>query len=447
MDGSGLESHSTDLRARAEAGARASAVDRRTIEPRRVMWAVAEVSWNDPSGHPLRSRATIVDLSTSGACIRLKDPIRIGCRLTIRWHREQFSAIARNCRSDGMDFLLGVRRDPSANALPAAPAAGLSNPAVTSQPNVGPSESDAAPDKKDRSSVHQSGSLPLRVETLVARNSPPVRTGAARIATPSRTLEADARRRQVPDSMRDPPAQGSLVDTPAARRERKVMQPKRLFPNFWRRQPNPDAPKPVDSKETPVNKTSIHAAESELAVRSTLLSYEDIYHAAGLMSPRSGYGIHKVVDMLNSERIRDLSKEIKRASVLMALDAAGASVDELLQDANRRQHALNTYEDAQRKQFDDFETRKAQENAQIQAEIERITAHYAERVQQNKDLVAKEKEALHNWQMAKQHEIQRISEVIELCGKQDAMAAAAATTGAQAATGTPPRPNSTSETK
>jgi hypothetical protein len=444
MDGPGMQSHATDVRARSEAGARASAVELRTIEPRRVMWAVAEVSWNDPNGRPLRSRATIVDLSTSGACIRLKDPIRIGCRLTIRWHREQFSAIARNCRSDGMDFLLGVRRDPSANIL-AAPASVLSNPAVTLQSSTGPSESAAAPGKKVNSPGNESRLSPVHAETLAAPNSPLVRTGAARIANPTRSLEAEARRRHVPDSMRDPPAQGSLARSP--RRERKVMQPKRLFPNFWRRQPASDAPKPADSKETPVNKTSTHAAESELAVRSTLLSYEDIYHAAGIMSPRSGYGIHKVVDMLNSERIRDLSKEIKRASVLMALDAAGASVDELLQDANRRQHALNTYEDAQRKQFEDFETRKAQENAQIQTEIERITAHYAERVQQNKELVAKEKEALHNWQMAKQHESQRISEVIELCGKQDAVAAAAAAAGAQASTSALPRPNSGSETK
>ena len=65
--------------------------------------------------------------------------------------------------------------------------------------------------------------------------------------------------------------------------------------------------------------------------------------------------------------------------------------------------------------------------------MEKIRAHYAQRVQANLDQVAKEKEALRNWQMAMQHETQRIAEVIELCGKQqpperssNAMAAAAA---------------------
>jgi hypothetical protein len=90
----------------------------------------------------------------------------------------------------------------------------------------------------------------------------------------------------------------------------------------------------------------------------------------------------------------------------------------LRQDATRRQHALNSYEEARRKQTEEFEALKAQENAQIQAELDRLTAHYAERLQQNHDQVAHEKETLHNWQMAKQHESQRINEVMELCARQ-----------------------------
>jgi len=200
------------------------------------------------------------------------------------------------------------------------------------------------------------------------------------------------------------------------------MESKKLFPNFWRRQQdqnqNEDAPAKSLSTEAPMNTPNPHAAQAANSSRADLLSYDDIYHAAGIMSPRSGYGIHKVVEMLNSERIRALSKDIQRASVLMALDAAGASVDQLLQDATRRQHALDSYEDGQRKQIEEFEARKAQENTQLQAEMERLTAHYAERIQHNLDQVAKEKEMLRNWQMAKQHESQRISEVVDLCSKQ-----------------------------
>lgn len=82
-----------------------------TIEPRTFLWAVAEVSWED-SGGIYKVRGTLEDTSQSGACVRVKRPITIGCRVTIKWHREQFSAIARNCRSDGYDFLLGVSVNP-----------------------------------------------------------------------------------------------------------------------------------------------------------------------------------------------------------------------------------------------------------------------------------------------------------------------------------------------
>ena len=141
----------------------------------------------------------------------------------------------------------------------------------------------------------------------------------------------------------------------------------------------------------------------------------------------------KVVDKLNSERLRDLSQEAKRASVLMALDAAGISADDLLTDAARRQNALTSYETGQAKQLEDFEARKAKENARIEEEMEKIRLHHALRVQANLDQVAEEKDALRTWQMAMQHETQRITEVIKLCGKQpapavkgNAMAAAAA---------------------
>ena len=134
------------------------------------------------------------------------------------------------------------------------------------------------------------------------------------------------------------------------------MASKSVFPKFWRRQQDEDAPKHATPKESSVNSSSSKAPATEVVSGpgSDLLSYDDIYHAAGIMSPRSGYGIHKVVEMFNSQRVRELSTDIKRASVLMALDVAGTSVDDVLQDATQRQQALNAYEAAQRKQLEEL---------------------------------------------------------------------------------------------
>jgi hypothetical protein len=228
------------------------------------------------------------------------------------------------------------------------------------------------------------------------------------------------------------------------------MQPKTMFPHFWRRKQDEDAPAKSTITEAPVNKPTQEPTPS--GPRHELLNYEDIYRAAGIMSPGSGYGIHRVVDMLNNDRIRDLSKDAKRASVLMALDAAGISADELLTDATRRQNALTSYETAQSKQLEDFGARKAKENTHIEEEMEKIRIHYAQRVQANLDKVAKEKEALRSWQMAMQHETQRIADVIELCGKQpaperssQAMAAAAGTGSSEKSPSAPTDASSTSK--
>ena len=162
------------------------------------------------------------------------------------------------------------------------------------------------------------------------------------------------------------------------------MEAKTIFPHFWRRKQEEGTPTKSTMTEAPVNKLSTPEATPS-GPRGELLGYEDIYCASGIMSPGAGYGIHKVVDMLNNERLRDLSKDAKRASVLMALDAAGISSDELLTDTTRRQNALTAYESAQVKQLEDFEARKAKENGKIEEEMEKVRAHYAERVQVNLD--------------------------------------------------------------
>jgi hypothetical protein len=148
-----------------------------------------------------------------------------------------------------------------------------------------------------------------------------------------------------------------------------------------------------------------------------LVRVEDIYRTAGIMNPRSGYSIGKVIEMLHSAHTRELSTEAKRAAVLMALDAAGVPIDEVLQDAKARQDALNSYEAEQRKEVEAEWERKAEENVQIQAELERVKAQYMARIGRNLAGVVREKAAFNSWLAMKQQESQSISEAAELCVK------------------------------
>lgn len=146
-----------------------------------------------------------------------------------------------------------------------------------------------------------------------------------------------------------------------------------------------------------------------------LLGFDEIYRSAGIKGPRLGYTIGKVIEMLQSEHIKTLPMETKRSSVLMALEAAGVQVDEVLQDATLRQRAITSYEAIQRKHLEEFEARKAQENTAIQAEAERVAAEYAARISHNLDEVTREKENFRKWQSKKQYEAQRIADAAALC--------------------------------
>src|SRR5689334_14956362 len=57
------------------------------------------------------------------------------------------------------------------------------------------------------------------------------------------------------------------------------------------------------------------------------------------------FGIAKVVEMVNSPHLSGLSQDAKRCAVMMALEAVGVSVEELLQDAVLRQRTLANDED------------------------------------------------------------------------------------------------------
>jgi hypothetical protein len=143
--------------------------------------------------------------------------------------------------------------------------------------------------------------------------------------------------------------------------------------------------------------------------------FEQIYANAPVKPPRIPYGILKVAGMANSPHLAGLSVDAKRCSLLMALEAAGVDVEDLLQDAVVRQKALNEYEEQQQRQLRDFEAVKQEENSKIQAELDRLTSQFLSRIQANLDEIAREQDKLRAWQRSKQQEAQRITEAATLC--------------------------------
>ena len=141
-------------------------------------------------------------------------------------------------------------------------------------------------------------------------------------------------------------------------------------------------------------------------------SFTDIYNAAEIHPPQHGYTIYKISDMLQSEHIRNLPAEVKRSSILLALDAAGVKLQEIIEDAVRRDRALDTFERVQQKGVEDLTTRKTEENRKIQEEMDRMVADHRARMQANNDAIAKEKERFYTWRLQKQQEEQKIADTV-----------------------------------
>jgi hypothetical protein len=162
-------------------------------------------------------------------------------------------------------------------------------------------------------------------------------------------------------------------------------------------------------------------------------SFDEVYSAAEIRPPAHGYTIMKVAEMLHSEHIRNLPREVKRSSVLVALEASGAPLQEVIEDAVKRDRALDTFERVQQKSVEDLEARKRQENDQIQAEMDRIVNEHRTRMQANQDEVAKEKERFFAWRLKKQEEEQKIADAVSYFVAENPI-----TTGGHAA---PPAPS------
>ena len=141
-------------------------------------------------------------------------------------------------------------------------------------------------------------------------------------------------------------------------------------------------------------------------------SFNEIYTAAEIPPAPQGYTILKVSQMLESEHLRNLPSDVKRSSVLVALDAAGVDIKDVVQDAVRRDRALDGYERVQQRAAEELEMRKTKENSEIQAQIDKYVTEQRAKIQSNNEEVSREKERFTGWRLKKQQEEKKIAEAV-----------------------------------
>jgi hypothetical protein len=138
----------------------------------------------------------------------------------------------------------------------------------------------------------------------------------------------------------------------------------------------------------------------------------EIYASAQIATPGHGYTVLKVAEMLQSEHIRSLPPDVKQRSIMVALDAAGVKVAEIIEDAVQRDRALDTYERVLQKHLEDLRARKIAENRQIEEEINQRVAELRAKVTQNEAELTAEQNNLLAWRVRKRQEEDRIAEAV-----------------------------------
>lgn len=138
----------------------------------------------------------------------------------------------------------------------------------------------------------------------------------------------------------------------------------------------------------------------------------EVYSAAKIEAPAHGYTVLKVAEMLESEHIRAMPPDVKRKSILVALDAAKVKVTDIVEDAVKRDRALDTYERVLQKHVTDRAAAVAEENRKLEAEIAQKVTELKTRIDENTKSLGAEQKEFDGWQKRKRQEENLIFETV-----------------------------------
>ena len=132
--------------------------------------------------------------------------------------------------------------------------------------------------------------------------------------------------------------------------------------------------------------------------------FSAVYESAKIAPAPHGYTVLKVADMLESEHLQALAPEVKRKSILVALEAAGVSVEAIIEDAVRRDRALDTYERVLEKHLNALRVETETENKRLEDEVTRQLADLRERTAANTRKLEHEEREFLAWRERKEQE-------------------------------------------
>src|SRR5262245_15794665 len=141
-------------------------------------------------------------------------------------------------------------------------------------------------------------------------------------------------------------------------------------------------------------------------------SFSAVYEEAGIALEPHGYGIDKVAEMLGSKHLAPMAREVKAASVLAALEAAGVPLKDVIQDAVRRDRALDSFETAKGREVEELGKQGESRIAAIESEIQSFLKEKNAELEGLKRASEAAKQAFHKLQARKRQEEERLFDIV-----------------------------------
>lgn len=173
----------------------------------------------------------------------------------------------------------------------------------------------------------------------------------------------------------------------------------------------PSAP-PIDEAKLPA---PVVAAGPEGDGGVDIPDFPDIYRAAGVVDPPHGFSASKVLEIFASPGFTALDTRAKAAALtgFLNMNPSGpVPITDVVQDAVRRDQALDKFEEFLRNKLGARGEQIEKENAQLQAEIDEVTRRNRDKMEANRIALETEQAKLTRWLISKRAEERKLFDAV-----------------------------------
>jgi hypothetical protein len=167
--------------------------------------------------------------------------------------------------------------------------------------------------------------------------------------------------------------------------------------------------------ETPaIDESKLPAAQGDEG-DADIPDFAAIYRAAGVTDPAHGYTAYKVLEIFASPGFASLDARAKAAALtgFLNMNPSGpVPVTDIVQDAVRRDQALDKFEEFLRAKQTSRADQIDKDNAQLQAEIDEVTRRNREKMEANRLALEAEQAKLSRWLVVKRAEERKLYDAV-----------------------------------